>query len=59
MCACVSLALQLFYLYVFIRFSTKQKGQMPEGVNDTLIVLIPKNQHPEELKDFRPSTSVM
>lgn len=36
-----------------------ERGQMPEGVNDTLIVLIPKNQHPEEPKDFRPSASVM
>jgi hypothetical protein len=28
--------------------------QMPEGVNDTVIVLIPKVQNPETLKDFRP-----
>jgi hypothetical protein len=27
---------------------------MPEGVNDTAIVLIPKVQSPETLKDFRP-----
>jgi len=27
---------------------------MPEGVNDTLIVLIPKVKEPEVLKDFRP-----
>ena len=32
-------------------FST---GIMPEGVNDTSIVLIPKVPHPKELKDFRP-----
>ena len=32
-------------------FST---GIMPEGVNDTAIVLIPKVPHPKELKDFRP-----
>ena len=29
-------------------------GIMPEGVNDTAIVLIPKVPHPKELKDFRP-----
>jgi hypothetical protein len=29
-------------------------GVMPEGVNDTAIVLIPKKSDPEELKDFRP-----
>jgi len=29
-------------------------GTMPEGVNDTAIVLIPKVQHPETLKDYRP-----
>ena len=29
-------------------------GTMPEGVNDTAIVLIPKIQHPETLKDYRP-----
>lgn len=27
---------------------------MPEGVNDTAIVLIPKIEQPESLKDFRP-----
>lgn len=27
---------------------------MPEGVNDTTIVLIPNVQYPKELKDFRP-----
>ena len=27
---------------------------MPDGVNDTTIVLIPKVPHPKELKDFRP-----
>ena len=27
---------------------------MPEGVNDTLIVLIPKVKEPKVLKDFRP-----
>jgi hypothetical protein len=31
-----------------------QTGQMPEGVNDTAIVLIPKKIDPEVLKDFRP-----
>jgi hypothetical protein len=31
-----------------------QTGVMPEGVNDTCIVLIPKINHPESLKDFRP-----
>jgi hypothetical protein len=26
---------------------------MPSGVNDTVIVLLPKKDEPEELKDFR------
>jgi hypothetical protein len=29
-------------------------GSMPEGVNDTAIVLIPNTDQPESLKDFRP-----
>jgi hypothetical protein len=29
-------------------------GIMPPGINDTTIVLIPKGDNPEELKDFRP-----
>jgi hypothetical protein len=29
-------------------------GNMPDGVNDTVIVLIPKVDFPETLKDFRP-----
>jgi hypothetical protein len=29
-------------------------GKMPSEVNDTAIVLIPKIDHPETLKDFRP-----
>jgi hypothetical protein len=29
-------------------------GHMPDGVNDTAIVLIPKCDQPETLKDFRP-----
>jgi hypothetical protein len=29
-------------------------GNMPDGVNDTAIVLIPKVDFPETLKDFRP-----
>nr|XP_051205578.1 uncharacterized protein LOC127319648 [Lolium perenne] len=29
-------------------------GEMPEVVNDTAIILIPKKNNPEELKDFRP-----
>jgi hypothetical protein len=28
-------------------------GVMPEGINDTVIVLIPKGTEPEDLKDFR------
>jgi hypothetical protein len=28
-------------------------GVMPEGINDTAIVLIPKGNEPEDLKDFR------
>lgn len=31
-----------------------ESGNMPEGVNDTCIVLIPKSACPETLKDFRP-----
>jgi hypothetical protein len=29
-------------------------GDIPEGVNDTMIVLIPKSKDAEDLKDFRP-----
>jgi hypothetical protein len=29
-------------------------GSIPEGWNDTVVVLIPKVQHPERLKDLRP-----
>ncbi|KAK1678993.1 hypothetical protein QYE76_039841 [Lolium multiflorum] len=32
----------------------KAPGNMPDGVNDTAIILIPKNDQPETLKDFRP-----
>jgi hypothetical protein len=32
-------------------FST---GNIPQGVNDTVIVLIPKKDDPEVLRDFRP-----
>jgi hypothetical protein len=31
-----------------------ETDHMPEGVNDTCVVLIPKINHPESLKDFRP-----
>ena len=30
------------------------EGRMPEGVNDTSIVLIPKVAHPERLTKYRP-----
>ena len=29
-------------------------GIVPEGINDTTIVLIPKGSNPESFKDFRP-----
>jgi hypothetical protein len=29
-------------------------GPMPEGWNDTCVVLIPKTKHPESMKDLRP-----
>lgn len=29
-------------------------GQMPENWNDTLVVLIPKKENPEQIKDLRP-----
>jgi hypothetical protein len=29
-------------------------GQLPDGVNQTTIVLIPKIKHPQDLKNFRP-----
>ena len=29
-------------------------GLMPEGVNDTTIVLIPKVKNPQSIKEFRP-----
>jgi hypothetical protein len=31
-----------------------EEGEMPDGVNDTSIVLIPKNKNAITLKDFRP-----
>jgi hypothetical protein len=31
-----------------------EEGRMPEGVNDTVIVLIPKVQYFESLKEYRP-----
>lgn len=31
-----------------------EEGVMPGGVNETSIVLIPKVDHPESLKEFRP-----
>ena len=31
-----------------------QTGQMPKGVNDTAIVLIPKVDNPERIMKFRP-----
>jgi hypothetical protein len=35
-----------------------ETGNMPEGVNDTCIVLIPKTADPESMKDFRPISLV-
>jgi len=31
-----------------------EEGKLPEGVNDTAIVLIPKVQFPETLKEYHP-----
>jgi hypothetical protein len=31
-----------------------EKGVMPDGVNETAIVLIPKNNNPSSLKEYRP-----
>jgi hypothetical protein len=36
-----------------------ESGVMPIGFNDTSIVLIPKVDHPKELKDFRPISFAM
>jgi hypothetical protein len=30
------------------------EGHLPEGVNQAIIVLIPKIKHPQDLKNFRP-----
>ncbi|XP_019200262.1 PREDICTED: uncharacterized protein LOC109193892 [Ipomoea nil] len=38
--------------------SVLETGKMPEKVNDTLIVLIPKVQLPETIKQFRPISLV-
>ena len=29
-----------------------EDGVMPEGINDTVIVLIPKGKNPQSLRDF-------
>uniref|UniRef100_A0A8R7U305 Reverse transcriptase domain-containing protein n=1 Tax=Triticum urartu TaxID=4572 RepID=A0A8R7U305_TRIUA len=31
-----------------------ERGVLPEGTNDTVIVLIPKGKNPQTLKDYRP-----
>jgi hypothetical protein len=31
-----------------------ETGVMPQGINETVIVLLPKKEEPEEQKDFRP-----
>jgi hypothetical protein len=31
-----------------------QTGRMPEGVNETVIILLPKKDEPEHMRDFRP-----
>lgn len=31
-----------------------EDGIMPEGINETVIVLIPKGNNPQSIKDYRP-----
>jgi hypothetical protein len=35
-------------------FNTLRGVQMPQGWNDTMVVLIPKSSNPQSMKDLRP-----
>ena len=36
------------------KLSSSRAGHLPEGTNDTLLVLIPKTSHPEQISHLRP-----